>query len=79
VRIIINVFLYRASATIGITETDVIARTSEVVEDIIHQFAIIVNSIDARFRGIRGANYVINVLIAGIYIALVSFNYYNKI
>ncbi|XP_060561897.1 uncharacterized protein LOC132721593 [Ruditapes philippinarum] len=60
----------QAAATIGIKETDVIARTSEVVEDIIHQFAIIVNSIDARFRGIRGANYVINVLIAGIYIAL---------
>ena len=64
---------HRLAATIGITKADASDRLEDTIEDITHQFSIIVNSVDARFRGIQGSSYVIHVLIAGIFIAQVSY------
>ncbi|XP_053386241.1 metalloprotease mig-17-like [Mercenaria mercenaria] len=43
--------------------------SEDVLEDIVHHFAIIVNGIDARFKGIKDSGYVLDVVFIGIYIA----------
>lgn len=45
--------------------------TTSVLSDVIHHFALMVNGIAVRFKAIRGTGYVIDVLLAGIFIAQV--------
>ena len=53
------------------TTSTVTSDITSAVHDIIHHVALLVNGVAVRFKAVRGTGYVIDVLLAGIYIAKV--------